>query len=41
MEHSAAMREPYSDRPVTSGELDFPEKEMEAILRDRSRTTIS
>jgi hypothetical protein len=28
--HSGAMREPYSDRPSTSGDLYFPQKEMEA-----------
>jgi predicted amidohydrolase YtcJ len=34
MEHSAAMREPYTDRPEASGTLDFQEKEMEAMLRE-------
>jgi predicted amidohydrolase YtcJ len=28
------MRKPYTDRPDTSGELNFSEKEMEDILRD-------
>jgi hypothetical protein len=28
------MRKPYTDRPNTSGELNFSEKEMEDILRD-------
>lgn len=32
--HSGAMREPYADRPNTSGELDFSEKEMEDMLRE-------
>jgi predicted amidohydrolase YtcJ len=34
IEHSAAMRKPYADRPDTSGELNFSEKEMEDILRE-------
>jgi predicted amidohydrolase YtcJ len=34
IEHSAAMRQPYADRPSTSGELDFSEKEMESMLRE-------
>ena len=34
MEHSAAMRQPYADRPATSGAMDFDEKEMEGILRE-------
>ena len=34
VEHSAAMRKPYADRPTTSGELDFSQKEMEAMLRE-------
>lgn len=34
IEHSAAFREPYADRPSTSGELDFSEKEMENMLRE-------
>jgi predicted amidohydrolase YtcJ len=34
IEHSAAMRQPYADRPSTSGELDFSEKEMENMLRE-------
>lgn len=34
IEHSAAMRQPYADRPSTSGELDFSEKEMETMLRE-------
>ena len=32
--HSAAMREPYADRPNTSGEMDFSQKEMEDMLRE-------
>ena len=28
------MRKPYADRPTTSGELDFSQKEMEAMLRE-------
>jgi predicted amidohydrolase YtcJ len=34
IEHSAALRKPYVDRPDTSGWLDFSEKEMEAMLRE-------
>jgi predicted amidohydrolase YtcJ len=34
IESSAAMRKPYSDRPSTSGWMDFSEKEMEAMLRE-------
>jgi len=34
IEHTAALRKPYTDLPSTSGELDFPEKEMEAMLRE-------
>jgi predicted amidohydrolase YtcJ len=34
IEHSAAMRKPYADRPTTSGELDFSQKEMEDMLRE-------
>lgn len=34
IEHSAHMRNPYADRPDTSGELNFSEKEMEAMLRE-------
>lgn len=34
IERSAAMRQPYADRPTTSGELDFSEKEMESMLRE-------
>jgi predicted amidohydrolase YtcJ len=34
IERSAAMRKPYADRPSTSGELNFSEKEMEDILRE-------
>jgi len=34
IEHSAAMRQPYADRPSTSGELNFSEKEMEDMLRE-------
>ncbi|HKW19081.1 MAG TPA: amidohydrolase [Terriglobales bacterium] len=34
IEHSAAMRQPYSDRPSTSGELNFPQSKIEDMLRD-------
>jgi predicted amidohydrolase YtcJ len=34
VEHSAAMREPYSDRPTTPGELNFTLHEMEEMLRE-------
>ena len=34
VERSAAMRKPYTDRPETSGTLDFSEKEVEDILRE-------
>jgi predicted amidohydrolase YtcJ len=34
IERSAAMRMPYTDRPSTSGELNFPQKEMEDMLRE-------
>ena len=34
IEHSAAMRKPYADRPTTSGQLNFSEKEMEDMLRE-------
>jgi hypothetical protein len=34
IEHSAAMRQPYADRPSTSGELDFSQQEMEDMLRE-------
>jgi hypothetical protein len=34
IERTAALRKPYSDRPSTSGELDFSGKEMEAMLRE-------
>jgi predicted amidohydrolase YtcJ len=34
IEHSGAMREPYADRPSTSGELDFSQKEVEDMLRE-------
>jgi predicted amidohydrolase YtcJ len=34
IERSAAMRKPYADRPSTSGELNFSEKEMEDMLRE-------
>jgi predicted amidohydrolase YtcJ len=34
IERSAAMRKAYADRPSTSGELDFSEKEMEEMLRE-------
>ena len=34
VERSAAMMQPYSDKPATSGELNFSKKEMEEILRE-------
>lgn len=34
VERSGAMREPYADRPSTSGELDFSQKEVEDMLRE-------
>ncbi len=34
IERSSAIREPYADRPDTSGEMNFPEEEIEAILRE-------
>jgi predicted amidohydrolase YtcJ len=34
IERSAAMRKPYADRPSTSGDLNFSEKEMEDMLRE-------
>jgi len=34
IEHSAAMRQPYTDRASTSGELNFSQKEMEDMLRE-------
>src|SRR5712692_1405464 len=34
IERTAALRKPYSDRPSTSGNLDFSEKEMEVMLRE-------
>jgi predicted amidohydrolase YtcJ len=34
IESSAAMRKPYTDRPSSSGWLNFNEKEMEAMLRE-------
>lgn len=34
IESSAALRKPYSDDPNISGDLDFSEKEMEAMLRE-------
>lgn len=34
IEHSGAMRQPYADRPGTSGELDFSQKEVEDMLRE-------
>lgn len=34
IERSSAMRQPYADRPTTSGELNFSQKEMEAMLRE-------
>jgi len=37
VEHSAAMREPYSDRSNTRGELNFSQHEMEEILRESLR----
>ena len=37
IDHSGAMREPYSDRPTTSGELNFSEREMEEMLRESLR----
>lgn len=33
-EHTASMREPYTDQPNTSGDLEFSPNEVEAILRD-------
>src|SRR5713101_8678542 len=38
IERTAAMREPYADRPDTSGQMYFSEKDMEAMLR-KSRQT--
>jgi hypothetical protein len=32
---------PFQSQLRTSGELDFPEKEMEAMLRESRKTTIS
>jgi predicted amidohydrolase YtcJ len=37
IDHSGAMREPYSDRPTTSGELNFSQPEMEEMLRESLR----
>lgn len=34
IERTAALRKPYADLPSTSGEPDFPEKEMEEMLRE-------
>jgi hypothetical protein len=34
IERTAALRKPYTDLPSASGEPDFPEKEMEAMLRE-------
>jgi hypothetical protein len=34
IEHSAAMRQPYTDRASTSGELNFSQQEMEDMLRE-------
>jgi len=34
IERTAALRKPYTDLPSTSGQLDFPQKEMEAMLRE-------
>ena len=39
VERSSALRQPYSDRPDTSGEMDFTEKEMEEILRESLRSS--
>jgi len=36
-EHAAAMRQPYADRPETSGVLNFSESEIEAMLRESLR----
>jgi predicted amidohydrolase YtcJ len=38
IESSSALRQPYADRPETSGEMDFTEKEMEDILRESLRS---
>ncbi len=38
VERSSALRQPYTDRPDTSGEMDFTEKEMEEILRESLRS---
>jgi predicted amidohydrolase YtcJ len=37
IDHSGAMREPYSDRPSTRGELNFSQHEMEEMLRESLR----
>jgi predicted amidohydrolase YtcJ len=37
IDHSGALREPYSDRPTTSGELNFSQHEMEEMLRESLR----
>jgi predicted amidohydrolase YtcJ len=34
IERTAALRKPYTDLPSTSGEPDFPEKEIEEMLRE-------
>src|SRR6201982_2686829 len=34
IERTAALRKLYTDFPSTSGELDFPEKKMEEMLRE-------
>jgi predicted amidohydrolase YtcJ len=34
IERGGAMRQPYADRPDTSGQLDFSQKEMEEMLRE-------
>ncbi len=34
IENTAALRKPYTDRPSTSGWMNFNEKEMEAMLRE-------
>ena len=34
VEHASAMRQPYKDRPSTSGDLHFSQSEVEAMLRE-------
>ncbi len=34
IEHSCALRQPYADRPSTSGWMDFTRRDMEAMLRE-------